>query len=77
MRFEIARGGSGLTYDIRGIVPLANKFKEFGLEIIWENIGDPVPTYENIPAQVGTKLALSQHQVINPLITQQKENDNS
>ena len=28
MRFEIAKGGSGLTYDIRGIVPLANKIKE-------------------------------------------------
>ena len=50
MRFEIARGGSGLTYDIRGIVPLANKFKEFGLEIIWENIGDPVQKGEQIPS---------------------------
>ncbi len=49
MRFEIARGGSGLTYDIRGIVPLANKFKNYGLKIIWENIGDPVHKGEQIP----------------------------
>jgi alanine-synthesizing transaminase len=49
MRFEIARGGSGLTYDIRGIVPLANKFKKYGLPIIWENIGDPVQKGEHIP----------------------------
>jgi len=50
MRFEIVRGGSGLTYDIRGIVPLANKFKSYGLDIIWENIGDPVAKGEQIPA---------------------------
>ena len=49
MRFEIARGGSGLTYDIRGIVPLANKFRDYGLKIIWENIGDPVQKGEQIP----------------------------
>ena len=42
MRFEIARGGSGLTYEIRNIVLIANKLKEFGVDIIWENIGDPV-----------------------------------
>ena len=49
MRFEIARGGSGLTYDIRGIVPLANKFREYGLTIIRENIGDPIEKGEKIP----------------------------
>jgi aspartate/methionine/tyrosine aminotransferase len=49
MRFDIARGGSGLSYDIRGIVPHANKFKELGVKIIWENIGDPVQKGEKIP----------------------------
>ncbi|MGV8057434.1 MAG: pyridoxal phosphate-dependent aminotransferase [Smithellaceae bacterium] len=49
MRFEIARGGSGLTYEIRNIVLIANKLKEYGIEIIWENIGDPVQKGEQIP----------------------------
>jgi aspartate/methionine/tyrosine aminotransferase len=49
MRFEIARGGSGLTYEIRNIVQIANKLKEYGIEIIWENIGDPVQKGEHIP----------------------------
>jgi aspartate/methionine/tyrosine aminotransferase len=50
MRFEISRGGSGLTYEIRNIVLIANKLKEYGVEIIWENIGDPVQKGEQIPA---------------------------
>ncbi|HNZ65058.1 MAG TPA: pyridoxal phosphate-dependent aminotransferase [Smithella sp.] len=50
MRFEISRGGSGLTYEIRNIVLIANKLKELGVDIIWENIGDPVQKGEQIPA---------------------------
>ncbi len=49
MRFEIAKGGSGLTYEIRNIVLIANKLKEYGIEITWENIGDPVQKGEVIP----------------------------
>lgn len=49
MRFEISRGGSGLTYEIRNIVLIANKLKEYGVNIIWENIGDPVQKGEKIP----------------------------
>jgi aspartate/methionine/tyrosine aminotransferase len=49
MRFEISRGGSGLTYEIRNIVLIANKLKELGMNIIWENIGDPVQKGEKIP----------------------------
>jgi aspartate/methionine/tyrosine aminotransferase len=49
MRFEISRGGSGLTYEIRNIVLIANKLKELGMEIVWENIGDPVQKGEKIP----------------------------
>ncbi|HON59903.1 MAG TPA: pyridoxal phosphate-dependent aminotransferase [Smithella sp.] len=49
MRFEISRGGSGLTYEIRNIVLIANKLKELGINIIWENIGDPVQKGEKIP----------------------------
>lgn len=49
MRFEIAKGGSGLTYEIRNIVLIANKLKEYGIDITWENIGDPVQKGEIIP----------------------------
>jgi aspartate/methionine/tyrosine aminotransferase len=49
MRFEISRGGSGMTYEIRNIVLIAKKMQEYGLKIIWENIGDPVQKGENIP----------------------------
>ena len=31
MRFEIARGGSGLTYEIRNIVLIAKKLQEINL----------------------------------------------
>ncbi len=49
MRFDIAKSGSGLTYEIRNIVGVANKLKEHGVEITWENIGDPVQKGEKIP----------------------------
>ncbi len=49
MRFEISRGGSGLTYEIRNIVMIAKKMQEHGLKIVWENIGDPVQKGEKIP----------------------------
>ncbi|KAF0159334.1 MAG: aminotransferase [Syntrophaceae bacterium] len=49
MRFEISRGGSGLTYEIRNIVLIAKKLQEYGAKIIWENIGDPVQKGEKIP----------------------------
>ncbi len=49
MRFEISRGGSGLTYEIRNIVLIAKKMQEYGMKIIWENIGDPVQKGEKIP----------------------------
>jgi alanine-synthesizing transaminase len=49
MRFEISRGGSGLTYEIRNIVLVADKLKEYGVKIIRENIGDPVEKGEQIP----------------------------
>jgi aspartate/methionine/tyrosine aminotransferase len=49
MRFDIAKAGNGMTYEIRNIVGVASKLKEYGVEIIWENIGDPVQKGENIP----------------------------
>jgi alanine-synthesizing transaminase len=49
MRFDIAKDGSGLVYEIRQIVSVANKLKEYGIEVIWENIGDPIHKGEKIP----------------------------
>jgi aspartate/methionine/tyrosine aminotransferase len=49
MRFDIAKDGSGLVYEIRQIVNVANKLKEYGVEVIWENIGDPINKGEKIP----------------------------
>ncbi len=49
MRFDICKGGSGLTYEIRNIVNVANKLQEYGIEVHWENIGDPVQKGEQIP----------------------------
>jgi len=49
MRFDIAKDGSGLVYEIRQIVNVANKLREYGIEVIWENIGDPIHKGEKIP----------------------------
>lgn len=49
MRFDIAKSGSGLIYEIRHIVKVANKLQEYGVEVNWENIGDPVQKGEKIP----------------------------
>ncbi len=49
MRFDIARRSNGLTYEIRNIVTVANKLNDYGIEVIWENIGDPVQKGEKIP----------------------------
>ncbi len=49
MRFDIAKSGNGMTYEIRNIVGVANRLKEYGKEIYWENIGDPVNKGEKIP----------------------------
>jgi alanine-synthesizing transaminase len=49
MRFDIAKSGSGLIYEIRHIVAVASKLAEYGVEVNWENIGDPVQKGESIP----------------------------
>jgi aspartate/methionine/tyrosine aminotransferase len=49
MRFDIAKRGNGLTYEIRNIVGVANRLKACGMEVTWENIGDPVQKGEQIP----------------------------
>ena len=42
-------GWRHLTYEIRAIVAVANELKKLGVEITWENIGDPVQKGEKIP----------------------------
>ena len=49
MRADFATIGSGLTYEIRNIVEIANFMKSKGMDISWENIGDPVMKGEQVP----------------------------
>ncbi|MDR2869900.1 MAG: pyridoxal phosphate-dependent aminotransferase [Deferribacteraceae bacterium] len=49
MRFDFAKAGSGLTYEIRNIVEVANHIKSFGKTISWNNIGDPIMKGERVP----------------------------
>ncbi|WP_446011491.1 pyridoxal phosphate-dependent aminotransferase [Candidatus Electrothrix sp.] len=51
MRTDILHIGAGeLTYEIRNIVNVGNQLQELGLNVNWENIGDPVAKGEQIPA---------------------------
>jgi aspartate/methionine/tyrosine aminotransferase len=49
MRFDIAKSGSGLVYEIRHIVNVARRLIDAGVEVVWENIGDPVQKGEKVP----------------------------
>ncbi len=63
MRRNIVHVGSGqLTYEIREIVAVANELAEFGVNITWENIGDPVAKGEIIPSWI--------KEIIGDLVTQ-------
>src|SRR3989339_980992 len=57
MRFDIAKSGSGLVYEIRNIVNVADILKRSGVDVIWENIGDPVQKGEKIPGWMREVLA--------------------
>lgn len=50
MRNNIIHHGAGeLIYEIRGIVEIAEKIKNLGVDISWENIGDPVAKGYQMP----------------------------
>lgn len=50
MRRNIVHEGSGqLTYEIREIVGVGQDLQELGVEITWENIGDPIHKGERLP----------------------------
>ncbi len=42
-------GADELTYEIREIVDVANKLSKMGVDIVWENIGDPVAKGTSVP----------------------------
>ncbi|MFQ5687293.1 MAG: pyridoxal phosphate-dependent aminotransferase [Candidatus Scalindua sp.] len=42
-------GAHELRYEIREIVTVGNKLQDMGLDICWENIGDPIHKGEKIP----------------------------
>ena len=48
----VSLGADELKYEIREIVAVAREFQQLGLEITWENIGDPVQKGEKIPEWV-------------------------
>ncbi|NOQ45150.1 MAG: pyridoxal phosphate-dependent aminotransferase [Desulfobulbaceae bacterium] len=51
MRTNILHIGAGeLTYEIRNIVNVGMKLQKLGVQVNWENIGDPVAKGEEIPA---------------------------
>ena len=45
----VSLGADELKYEIREIVAVAKEFARLGLEINWENIGDPVQKGEKLP----------------------------
>ena len=50
MRTNIMHDGAiELTYEIREIVETAKKISTFGIDIVWENIGDPIMKGEKVP----------------------------
>ncbi len=53
MRNNIVHAGAHeLRYEIREIVAVGNKLCDMGLDVCWENIGDPVHKGEKIPSWI-------------------------
>ncbi len=53
MRNNIVHAGAHeLQYEIREIVAVGNSLKDMGLDVCWENIGDPVLKGEKIPSWI-------------------------
>lgn len=48
----LSDGANELTYEIRGIVRKANILQKEGVEITWENIGDPIQKNAKIPGWI-------------------------
>lgn len=53
MRRNIVHVGAGsLTYEIREIVAVAREMAAMGMDITWENIGDPIQKGEQVPTWI-------------------------
>ncbi len=62
MRRNIVHAGaSSLSYEIREIVKVAHEIRSYGMEMTWENIGDPVNKGEAPPEWIRTII----HELIN------------
>jgi len=48
----LKEGAKELSYEIREIVKKANHLRAFGLEVYWENIGDPIEKKCQVPAWI-------------------------
>ena len=48
-RLIVHEGAEQLTYEIREIVAVAHELRKLGVEITWENIGDPIQKGEKLP----------------------------
>ena len=50
MRTDILHVGAGeLNYEIRNIVSVGEKLQKMGIQVNWENIGDPIAKGETVP----------------------------
>ena len=57
MRNNIVHPGADeLSYEIREIVEVANRLAKAGMQIYWENIGDPVAKGERVPDWIKEKV---------------------
>jgi alanine-synthesizing transaminase len=45
----LSEGAKELSYEIREIVKKAEQLKKLGLQITWENIGDPIQKHHKLP----------------------------
>lgn len=50
----LSEGASELSYEIREIVKKAEQLRKLGLEISWENIGDPIQKHHRLPEWIKT-----------------------
>ncbi len=48
----LSEGAKELSYEIREIVKKAEQLKKFGVDISWENIGDPIQKKHKLPAWI-------------------------
>ncbi|MDQ2657580.1 MAG: aminotransferase, partial [Bacteroidota bacterium] len=48
----LSEGAKELSYEIREIVKKAEQLKKLGLDISWENIGDPIQKNHRLPSWI-------------------------